>query len=452
MNGRRSRATVRSASYRWCAAAVLALLRRVGGRAAQTRRPRPDRRPPSWPRVYDAIFDARFADVPALLAQTCPPAPREACQLLDAVALWWQIQLDPYNRSRDAAFRDARRGGHRRRPRPGRSGSRSAPRPGSTWAARTARACSGACCAASGWRRRATASASRTRSSARLPLDPAHAGRLLRHRPVPLLRRRGAGGGPKMLRWLLLLPGGDRAAGLARDAARPQPADCSCASEADYQLHLIYLWYEKQPARALELLAGLRDRHPRNPHFLQATAEIQDIYLDDTAASLRTWQGAARRRATRERGRSAEMAEVSARLGLARAARSALGRATRRSNTCARSSRRGPAAPFGAVARAQLQLGDALAASRTTRGVGSRAYRAAIAAVPARDDPQRIAARARASVALRAPTVKFIAHRSDTITQTPLRLDRVARLDVVPTRVFLTTSALLCLTSKKSHP
>src|SRR5688572_547842 len=55
-------------------------------------------------RAYDAIFDARFAEVPALLARTCGPAPREACQLLEAVSLWWQIQLDPYNRTRDARF------------------------------------------------------------------------------------------------------------------------------------------------------------------------------------------------------------------------------------------------------------------------------------------------------------------------------------------------------------
>ena len=27
-------------------------------------------------------------------------------------------------------------------------------------------------------------------------------------------------------------------------------------SEADYQLHVLYLWYEKQPERALELLDG----------------------------------------------------------------------------------------------------------------------------------------------------------------------------------------------------
>ena len=69
-------------------------------------------------RVYDAIFDARFRDVPVLRSRACAlrpaqgvpsesrggPAPPEACQVLDALDLWWQIQLDPYDTSRDAAF------------------------------------------------------------------------------------------------------------------------------------------------------------------------------------------------------------------------------------------------------------------------------------------------------------------------------------------------------------
>src|SRR5688572_16655642 len=65
---------------------------------------------PALSTAYDAIFDARFEDVPALIARTCSArpndaaAPREACELLDAVAIWWQIQLDPYNRTRDARF------------------------------------------------------------------------------------------------------------------------------------------------------------------------------------------------------------------------------------------------------------------------------------------------------------------------------------------------------------
>src|SRR3954467_8623995 len=57
---------------------------------------------PQIARAYDAIFDAQFEQVPALLAQTCPPAPAEVCTLLDLVYLWWQIQVDPENRSRDA--------------------------------------------------------------------------------------------------------------------------------------------------------------------------------------------------------------------------------------------------------------------------------------------------------------------------------------------------------------
>src|SRR5678815_2372238 len=55
-------------------------------------------------RVYDAIFDARFEDLPQLLARTCPPAPSESCQLLSAVGVWWQIQLDPASLAHDAQF------------------------------------------------------------------------------------------------------------------------------------------------------------------------------------------------------------------------------------------------------------------------------------------------------------------------------------------------------------
>src|SRR5688500_3162911 len=55
-------------------------------------------------RAYDAIMDARFRDVPALLAATCPPAPAEVCQLLAVISTWWQIQLDPHDRDQDDAF------------------------------------------------------------------------------------------------------------------------------------------------------------------------------------------------------------------------------------------------------------------------------------------------------------------------------------------------------------
>jgi tetratricopeptide (TPR) repeat protein len=197
----------------------------------------------------------------------------------------------------------------------------------------------------------------------------------------------------RMLRWILLLPGGDRAGGL-EEMRRARAGGLLVRDEADYQLHLIDVWYEKQYQRALEYLAGLTARHPRNPHFRQATAEIQDFYIDDTGASLRTWQAlldAARRREVED----PEMAEVSARLGVAsqldqlsqsEAALEHLGAVI--------ASR--PAAPFGAVARAQLQLGDALE-HLGRRTESSAAYRAAIAAAGS-DDPMRIAARARAAL------------------------------------------------------
>jgi hypothetical protein len=164
--------------------------------------------------------------------------------------------------------------------------------------------------------------------------------------------------------------------------------------EADYQLHLIYVWYEKQYPRALEYLAGLIERHPRNPHFRQASAEIQDFYIDDTAASLRSWQALlddARRRQVEE----PEMAEASARLGVAsqldQLSQSEAALEHLRAVIASR-----PAAPFGAVARAQLQLGDALE-HLGRRTEASAAYRAAIAAAGS-DDPMRIAARARAAL------------------------------------------------------
>src|SRR6185369_6621654 len=48
---------------------------------------------PQIRRVYDAIFDARFDEVPQLLARTCPPAPAEACHLLDAVSVAHDAQF-----------------------------------------------------------------------------------------------------------------------------------------------------------------------------------------------------------------------------------------------------------------------------------------------------------------------------------------------------------------------
>src|SRR4029453_19202170 len=88
----------------------------------------------------------------------------------------------------------------------------------------------------------------------------------------------------KVLRFFLMLPGGDKTEGLAQ-MLRARNGGRLLQGEADYQLHLIYLWYEHQPARALDLLRGLQKHYPGNPLFPAQIAEIQDVYLHDVTAS-----------------------------------------------------------------------------------------------------------------------------------------------------------------------
>ena len=54
--------------------------------------------------IYDSILNARFDRAATLLKDACPPAPAEACQVLDVVASWWRIQINPADRSRDERF------------------------------------------------------------------------------------------------------------------------------------------------------------------------------------------------------------------------------------------------------------------------------------------------------------------------------------------------------------
>jgi len=46
-------------------------------------------------RAYDFILEARFDQVDVELRRACPPAPPEACEVLAATSLWWQILVDP---------------------------------------------------------------------------------------------------------------------------------------------------------------------------------------------------------------------------------------------------------------------------------------------------------------------------------------------------------------------
>ena len=93
----------------------------------------------------------------------------------------------------------------------------------------------------------------------------------------------------KILRFLLFLPGGDRVNGL-REMLQARQHGALLKGEADYQLHIIYLWYEHDTARALELLQGLDARYPTNPLFMRRIAEVQDQYRHDREASASAWR------------------------------------------------------------------------------------------------------------------------------------------------------------------
>jgi hypothetical protein len=313
-------------------------------------------------RVYDAIFDARFETVPPLLARTCPPAPAEACQLLDAVNVWWQIQLDPANVAHDTQFQ---------------SRIDAAIASADAWTRREPERAEawfylgGAYAARAQWRvlRREHLGAARDGKQIKEALERALAldarlqeayfGIGLYHYYADV-----APPAAKMLRWLLLLPGGDKTEGM-QEMMRAREHAALLRDEADYQLHVIYLWYEKQPQRAIDLLTALRDRHPFNPLFPQLLAQVEDVYLHDLQASLRTW------RALLDAGRAhrvayAELAETRARLGIA----SLLERLN--DNHGAMEQLRAviaakPLAPFGAFAQAQRDLTRLNARTRADR-------------------------------------------------------------------------------------
>ena len=314
---------------------------------------------PQLLRVYDAIFDARFDDVPQELKRTCPPAPAEACQVLDAVAVWWQIQLDPASLARDAPFQskvDAAIAATD-------AWTRREPQRAEAWFY-----LGGAYGARAQFRvlRREQLAAARDGKRIKdalehaLMLDPqlqeAYFGIGLYHYYADV-----APTAAKILRFLLLLPGGDRTQGM-QEMLRAREHGAILRDEADYQLHVVYLWYEKQPQRALDLLTQLRDRHPRNPLFPQLIAQVQDVYFHDLPGSLRTWRmlfDAARAR----RVAYPELAETRARLGMAsvleRLNESSAAIEQLRAVIAAR-----PLAPFGAYAQAERDLARMTARAR----------------------------------------------------------------------------------------
>ena len=308
--------------------------------------------------VYDTILNARFDQADAQLKQACPPAPEGACQALRLVSLWWQIQLNPESRALDSRFIDL---------------ARSTIAANEAWTRREPKRAeawfylAGAYAPRVQWRvlRGERLSAARDGKQIKnalertLQLDPtlndAHFGVGLYHYYADI-----APAAAKVLRWLLLLPGGDRATGL-REMLQARDKGELLRGEADFQLHVVYLWYEHKTEDALNVLARLDARYPNNPIFLQLSADIHDTYLHDRVASAAAWRALVAR-AVAGTVYSARTTEVRARFGLA-SELAAMNRSADAIDELQRIVDMRPIEPIGARERAERELRAAIARS-----------------------------------------------------------------------------------------
>jgi len=301
--------------------------------------------------AYDVALDADFDRMPEVLATTCGPAPRVACLGLKALSTWWEILLDPQSRFLDSRFLGE---------------VDKAIAEAQAWTTREPERAEawfylGAALGARGqWRvlREERLAAARDGKRIKAALE-----RALALDPGMHDASFGIGAyryyadiAPAYLRWLrglFLLPGGNRAAGLAQmeEASR---SGVLVRAEAEYQLHIVYLWYERRFMDALAIVRGLHARYPRNPLFHQIEAEILDVYVHDAAASL-----AASEALVAEADRGAvnrpELTRVRATLNVA-VQLDHLGQRDRARTTLDALLARAPVAPIDAINRArQLQ-------------------------------------------------------------------------------------------------
>jgi tetratricopeptide (TPR) repeat protein len=339
-------------------------------------------------RVYGAILDADFDRASHLLEDACPPAPNEACLVLDATRLLWRIQLDPAQTRWDDAFTKA---------------VTDAIAATDAWSARDKQN-------PEAWFYLGGAYAARVqfRVMRHENLAAARDGKRIKEALDEALRLQAglddaqfglglyeyyadvAPTAAKMLRFLLLLPGGDRARGLMR-MQRARERGEILADEATYQLHLIYLWYEHDPTQALSLLRQLSSRHPTNPLFWRLIGDVEDFYLHDRSASLATYRSL-QDRARTHRVNLAAQADVEARLGIARQL-DALGDTDLAVTELTPLLATTPEAPVGAGQEARLLL--AAADDRLgLRADADRLYREVLA-TPVVPDEHDLAGRAR---------------------------------------------------------
>jgi len=330
-------------------------------------------------RVYDYILDARFDQADAELQRACGPAPPEACAVLDATATWWRILIDPESRALDAEFQTS---------------VNAAIASAEAWVGRDPRSAEaqfylGAAYAARvQWRVLRDEKLAAARDGKRIKqaleraiamdpeLDDAYFGVGLYQYYADV-----APASAKVLRFLLLLPGGNKTEGLAQ-MLRARSRGRLLQGEADYQLQIIYLWYEHRVDQAIAILESLHDRYHGNPLFLWELALVQDKYQHDITASLDTWRTLLAL-AREQRLNEPEIAAVRARLGIARQLE-ALYQTDHAIEQLRAIVDAKPEKPYGALASAWLGLGEAY--DRVgDRDEATAAYRAAVAAAPGVD-------------------------------------------------------------------
>jgi hypothetical protein len=231
--------------------------------------------------AYDAVLNADFTEVGVRVSPACATAPAW-CSVMQAVSQWWEISLDPDDRRQDAAFNrqvaSALAASER--------WTEAEPRRAEAWFALGASYGVRAQFRVARQERLAAARDGKQIKMAlerALTLDPS-----MHDAKFGLgMYRYYADVAPtalRFLRWLLLLPGGNRRAGLLQmQDAREHGVVIQ--GEADYQLHLIYLWYEHRSHDALALIRRLEDRYPRNPLFALIEANIHDTYFHDQKTS-----------------------------------------------------------------------------------------------------------------------------------------------------------------------
>jgi tetratricopeptide (TPR) repeat protein len=350
---------------------------------------------PLLARAYDLVYDADFAGADTELKRACGPAPAQACDVIGIAAQWWRLYFDIDDRSRDEAFKIRLNG---------------VIASGERWAQREP-------ARAEAWLYLGAAYGVRVQYHGQRSefLAAARDGKRIKHALEkalaldPGLDDANAGLGLyqyyadiapsvlKVLRWFLGLPGGDRVKGLAQ-LHRARERGVLLKAEAAYQLHFIDLWYEHKSSEAIQILSDLHARYPHNPIFLLNAAQAHDVYRSDQAAALAAYRSlidGARGGSLRE----PLLAETWGRLGAA-AQLTALAEPDRAIDEARAVVAARPAAPYGATAQAQLELGRALD-EIGARDQAVAAYRAAIAAVPP-GDPREVRRRAQQGLS-RAP-------------------------------------------------